>query len=136
MVKMKKSVKLGIALLGCSLFALAGIYASEKNDVAKVNPLELTTDTEILQQYDLGQDFTIPDATISYNVVFLFLCGHTGRLIRNVLRAGGFHRLQLAQCLDRVIPHVGIVIVQRHNQCFDCASVVLLTSRLSRLTLQ
>ena len=67
MSKMKRKIKLSLALLGCSLFALAGIYASDTNGAALANATELTTASEILEQYDLGQDFSIPNATISYN---------------------------------------------------------------------
>ena len=67
MSKMKRKIKLSLALLGCSLFALAGIYASDTNGAALANAAELTTASEILEQYDLGQDFSVPNATISYN---------------------------------------------------------------------
>ena len=63
---MKKSVKIGLLSLGCSLFALAGVYAGGYKDAATAEAIELKTQTEILTQYDLGQEFVVPAATISY----------------------------------------------------------------------
>lgn len=64
---MQKITKIGLILLGCSLFTVAGIYASKKNDETMVKAVELSTATDILTQYDLGQEFLIPEAIISYN---------------------------------------------------------------------
>ncbi len=63
---MKKSILLGMALLGCSLFTFAGFYASDRGDVETVKAIQLTTAEAILTEYDLGQEFSVPKATISY----------------------------------------------------------------------
>ena len=65
MSKMKTGIKLAAAVFGCVVFATAGVCAMNHGEAKPVKAAELTTEVDILNEYDLGQEFTIPSAIIS-----------------------------------------------------------------------